>query len=95
MIVPALMLVGLALPAAIGDVTLVIALTSAVALGAHLSGSVDLVLARSLCLAAVAGAIAGNHLRACSRSGCFAPPSAALLISVASVLSVADARELL
>jgi hypothetical protein len=96
-IVPALMLtVGLALPAAIGTSLLVIALTSAVALGAHLaSGSVDLVLSGAFASAAVAGAIVGNHVQGLLPERLLRGAFAALLISVASVLFVADASTLL
>lgn len=96
-IVPALTLtVGLALPAAIGTSLFVIALTSSVALGAHLaSGGVNAVLAGAFASAAVAGAIAGSHLQGRVPERALRTAFAALLVSVASVLVVADASRLL
>ena len=63
-IVPALALVlGLPLTLAVGTSLLVIALTSAVALAAHLaSGTINLPLSAAFTLAAVVGAVAGTRL---------------------------------
>lgn len=63
-IVPALALVlGLPLTLAVGTSLLVIALTSAAALAAHLAtGDIDLPLSAAFTLAAIAGAVAGTRL---------------------------------
>jgi uncharacterized membrane protein YfcA len=65
-IVPALvLLLGLPLTLAIGTSLLVIALTSAAALAAHLaSGSIDWLIASTFTGAAIAGALAGRRLGA-------------------------------
>jgi uncharacterized membrane protein YfcA len=63
-IVPALvLLLGLSMPVAVGTSLLVIALTSAVALAAHLvSGSIDWPVAGSFAAAAIVGALAGSRI---------------------------------
>jgi uncharacterized protein len=95
-IVPALMLaVGLPLTAAIGTSLLVIALTSAVALGAHLaSGGIDVPLSAAFASAAIAGAIAGTHLQGRIPERVLRSAFAALMIAVAALLVVANSSVL-
>jgi hypothetical protein len=96
-IVPALTLaVGLPLAAAIGTSLLVIALTSAVALGAHLaSGGVDVVLSGVFASAAIVGAIVGSHLQGRIPERVLRNAFAALLIAIASLLVLGNVSMLL
>jgi hypothetical protein len=89
-IVPALMLVaGLPLGLAVGTSLLVIGLTSAAALGAHLaSGGIDVVLAVAFAAAASAGAVAGTHLHGRVPDSVLRRAFAVLLVAIASALVV-------
>jgi uncharacterized protein len=90
-IVPALvLLLGLPMTRAIGTSLLVIALTSAAALAAHLaSGSIDWTIALALTGAAIVGALAGRRLGSAVRPERLGQAFAVLLVAVA-VLLVAE-----
>jgi uncharacterized membrane protein YfcA len=90
-IVPALvLLLGLPLTLAVGTSLLVIALTSAAALSAHLaSGSIDWLIASIFTGAAVAGALAGRRVAAIVRPERLDQLFALLLVAIA-VLLVAE-----
>ncbi|MDQ2911517.1 MAG: sulfite exporter TauE/SafE family protein [Actinomycetota bacterium] len=87
-IVPALvLLLGLPMPVAVGTSLLVIALTSASALVAHLAnGSIDWSVAAAFTGAAVAGALAGSRLGARLSSARLTQLFAALIVAVALFL---------
>ncbi|MHB8650370.1 MAG: TSUP family transporter [Gaiellaceae bacterium] len=87
-IVPALvLLLGLSMPVAVGTSLLVIALTSASALAAHLaSGSIDWPVAAAFTAAAVAGALAGSRLGARLSGARLTQLFAALIVAVALFL---------
>jgi uncharacterized membrane protein YfcA len=91
-IVPALvLLLGLPMPVAVGTSLLVIALTSASALTAHLaSGGVDWTLAAVFTAAAVAGALAGSRLGARLSGERLTQLFAALIVAVALFLLAAN-----
>jgi hypothetical protein len=92
-IVPALALVlGLPLAAAVGTSLLVIALTSAVALTAHLAtGSIDLPLSAAFTVAASAGALAGTRLHGRLSETLLRRLFALLLVAVAAFLLLRNA----
>lgn len=87
-IVPALvLLLGLAMPVAVGTSLIVIALTSASALAAHLaSGSIDWTVATAFTAAAVVGALAGSRLGAHLSSARLTQLFAILIVAVALFL---------
>lgn len=89
-IVPALtLLLAVPLPAAVGTSLLVIAITSAGALAAHLgSGGIDWAVAGAFTAAAVAGAAAGSRLGGRARPLRLAQAFAALVVGVAVFLAV-------
>lgn len=95
-IVPALvLLLGLEMPAAVGTSLLVIALTSASALAAHLaSGSIDWPLAGAFTAAAVAGALAGGRLGTRVSSARLTRIFAVLIVAVALFLIARNAAAL-
>lgn len=92
-IVPALALVlGLPMAAAVGTSLLVIALTSAVALSAHLaSGSIDVPLSAAFTVAASAGALAGTRLHGRLPEQRLRRLFALLLVAVAAFLLARNA----
>jgi uncharacterized protein len=96
-IVPALvLLLGLPLTLAIGTSLLVIALTSAAALAAHLaSGSIDWLIASTFTGAAIAGALAGRRLGAIINPRRLGQLFALLLVAIAVVLVAKNAPALL
>ena len=87
-VVPALsLLLGLPLAVAVGTSLLVIAITSAAALAAHLaSGSIDWGVAAAFTVAAVAGALAGARLGGRARPARLAAGFAVLVVGVAIFL---------
>lgn len=87
-IVPALvLLLGLPMPIAVGTSLLVIALTSASALAAHLaSGGIDWAVAAPFTAAAVVGALAGSRLGSRVSSARLTQLFAGLIVIVALVL---------
>jgi uncharacterized protein len=95
-IVPALvLLLGLPLTLAIGTSLLVIALTSAAALAAHLaSGSIDWLIASTFTGAAIAGALAGRRLGAIINPRRLGQLFALLLVAIAVVLVAKNAPAL-
>lgn len=96
-IVPALvLLLGLPLTLAVGTSLLVIALTSAAALAAHLaSGSIDWLIATTFTSAAVAGALAGRRVGALVNPQRLGQLFALLLVAIAVFLVAANASALL
>jgi uncharacterized protein len=92
-IVPALvLLLGLPISRAVGTSLLVIALTSAAALAAHLaSGSIDWTIASALTGAAIAGALAGRRLGSTLRAERLGQAFAVLLVAVALLLVAENA----
>jgi uncharacterized protein len=96
LIVPALViLLGLPLMPAVGTSLLVIALTSAAALAAHLaSGSVDWAVALGFTAAAVAGAVAGRRVGAHVQPRRLGHLFALLLLAVAVFLVAENASVL-
>jgi uncharacterized protein len=92
-VVPALvLLLGLPITRAVGTSLLVIALTSAVALAAHLaSGGVDWTIAATLTGAATAGALAGRRLGSTLRPERLGQAFAVLLVAVALFLVAENA----
>ncbi len=96
-IVPALvLLLGVPLGPAVGTSLLVIAITSAGALGAHLSsGSVDWGIAVAFTAAAVAGAVAGSRLGRRVAADRLALLFAGLVVGVAVFLAVRNLSALL
>jgi len=92
-IVPALvLLLGLPMTLAVGTSLLVITLTSAAALAAHLaSGSIDWTIASSFTGAAIAGALAGRRLGATIRPQRLGQLFALLLVAIAVFLVVKNA----
>ena len=88
MIVPALvLLLGLPMPVAVGTSLLVIALTSASALAAHLaSGTIDWAVAAAFTAAAVVGALAGSRLGSRLSSAWLTQLFAGLIVVVALFL---------
>jgi uncharacterized membrane protein YfcA len=92
-IVPALvLLLGLPMAVAVGTSLLVITLTSAAALAAHLtSGSIDWTIASSFTGAAMAGALAGRRLGASIKPQRLGQLFALLLIAIAMFLVVKNA----
>jgi uncharacterized membrane protein YfcA len=95
-IVPALTLaLGLPMTLAVGTSLLVIALTSAAALAAHLaSGGIDIGLAAAFTAAAIAGAVAGTHLHGRLPESRLRRLFAALLVAVAAFLIAKSATAL-
>jgi uncharacterized membrane protein YfcA len=93
-IVPALvLLLGLPMPVAVGTSLLIIALTSASALVAHLaSGSIDWALAGSFAAAAIVGALAGSRLGRRVSSERLTQIFAAFIVVVACFLIVRNVR---
>jgi len=89
-IVPALvLLLGLSMPIAVGTSLLIIALTSASALAAHLtSGSIDWPIAAAFTAAAVVGVLAGTRLGARISSYRLTQLFAGLVVAVAVFLIV-------
>ena len=87
-IVPALvLLLGLPMPVAVGTSLLVIALTSASALAAHLaSGTIDWAVAAAFTAAAVVGALAGSRLGSRLSSAWLTQLFAGLIVVVALFL---------
>jgi len=92
-IVPALvLLLGLPITRAVGTSLLVIALTSAAALAAHLaSGSIDWTIASALAGAAMAGALAGRRFGMALRPERLGQAFAVLLVAVAVFLVAENA----
>jgi hypothetical protein len=93
LIVPALvLLLGLPLSLAVGTSLMVIALTSAAALAAHLaSGGIDWAVALTFTAAAIAGALAGRRVGAHVKPRRLGQLFALLLIGVAVFLVAANA----
>ena len=89
-IVPALvLLLGVEMPVAVGSSLIVIAMTSASALAAHLaSGAIDWPVAIAFTTAAVGGALAGSRVGSRVSSMRLAQLLAALIVAVASFLIV-------
>jgi uncharacterized membrane protein YfcA len=92
-IVPALvLLLGLPITRAVGTSLLVIALTSAAALAAHLaSGGIDWTIASALTGAAMAGALAGRRLGSTLRPERLGQAFAVLLVAIAVFLVAENA----
>jgi uncharacterized membrane protein YfcA len=92
-IVPSLvLLLGLPISRAVGTSLLVIALTSAAALAAHLaSGSIDWTIASVLTAAAMAGVLAGRRFGSSLRPERLGQAFAVLLVAVALLLVVENA----
>jgi uncharacterized membrane protein YfcA len=93
-ILPALvLLLGLPMPVAVGTSLLVVALTSASALAAHLAtGGIDWAVAGSFAAAAIVGALAGSRLGRRLSSERLTHIFAVLVIVVACVLIVRNVR---
>lgn len=93
-IVPALvLLLGLSMPVAVGTSLLVIALTSASALAAHLaSGSIDWAVAGSFAAAAIVGALAGSRIGRRLSSERLTQIFAVLIVVVACFLIARNVR---
>lgn len=92
-IVPSLvLLLGLAMPVAVGTSLVVIGLTSASALAAHLAGGgIDWVVAAVFTAAAVAGALAGSRLGSRLSSARLTQLFAVLIVAVALFLLAKNA----